>query len=98
MVILRSFSEKSQHPQVGDSQPSGTPVPIGLAGDTLLLVVSKDTNAYTIHRYTDIGTLIQTKLSFFFFFFKYLFIICPPCGCWDLNSGPSEEQSGTLTH
>jgi hypothetical protein len=22
----------------------------------------------------------------------------PPCGCWDLNSGPSEEQSGTLTN
>jgi hypothetical protein len=22
----------------------------------------------------------------------------PPCGCWDLNSGPSEEQSGALTH
>ena len=22
----------------------------------------------------------------------------PSCGCWDLNSGPSEEQSGTLTH
>jgi hypothetical protein len=22
----------------------------------------------------------------------------PPCGCWDLNSGPLEEQSGTLTH
>jgi hypothetical protein len=21
----------------------------------------------------------------------------PPCGCWDLNSGPSEEQSGALT-
>jgi hypothetical protein len=20
----------------------------------------------------------------------------PPCGCWDLNSGPSEEQSGAL--
>ena len=22
----------------------------------------------------------------------------PPCGCWDLTSGPSEEQSGALTH
>ena len=22
----------------------------------------------------------------------------PPCGCWDLNSGLSEEQSGTLTN
>ena len=22
----------------------------------------------------------------------------PPCGCWDLNSGPSEEQLGALTH
>jgi hypothetical protein len=22
----------------------------------------------------------------------------PPCGSWDLNSGPSEEQSGALTH
>jgi hypothetical protein len=22
----------------------------------------------------------------------------PPYGCWDLNSGPSEEQSGALTH
>ena len=22
----------------------------------------------------------------------------PPCGCWDLNTGPLEEQSGTLTH
>ena len=22
----------------------------------------------------------------------------PPCGCWDLNSGPPEEQSGALTH
>jgi hypothetical protein len=22
----------------------------------------------------------------------------PPCGCWDLNSGPLEEQSGVLTH
>jgi hypothetical protein len=22
----------------------------------------------------------------------------PPCGCWDLNSGPLEEQSGALTH
>ena len=22
----------------------------------------------------------------------------PPCGCWDLNSGPSEEQSGALIH
>jgi hypothetical protein len=22
----------------------------------------------------------------------------PPCGCWDLNSGPSEEQSCALTH
>jgi hypothetical protein len=22
----------------------------------------------------------------------------PPCDCWDLNSGPSEEQSGALTH
>jgi hypothetical protein len=22
----------------------------------------------------------------------------PPCGCWDLNSGLSEEQSGALTH
>jgi hypothetical protein len=22
----------------------------------------------------------------------------PPCGCWDLNSWPSEEQSGALTH
>jgi hypothetical protein len=22
----------------------------------------------------------------------------PPCGCWDLNFGPSEEQSGALTH
>jgi hypothetical protein len=22
----------------------------------------------------------------------------PQCGCWDLNSGPSEEQSGALTH
>ena len=22
----------------------------------------------------------------------------PPCGCWDSNSGPSEEQSGALTH
>jgi hypothetical protein len=22
----------------------------------------------------------------------------PPCGCWELNSGPLEEQSGTLTH
>jgi hypothetical protein len=22
----------------------------------------------------------------------------PPCGCWDLNSGPSEEQSGAFTH
>jgi hypothetical protein len=22
----------------------------------------------------------------------------PPRGCWDLNSGPSEEQSGALTH
>jgi hypothetical protein len=21
----------------------------------------------------------------------------PPCGCWDLNSGPSEEQSVLLT-
>jgi hypothetical protein len=21
----------------------------------------------------------------------------PPCGCWDLNSGPSEEQSVFLT-
>ena len=21
----------------------------------------------------------------------------PPCGCWDLNSGPSEEQSMLLT-
>jgi hypothetical protein len=21
----------------------------------------------------------------------------PPCGCWVLNSGPSEEQSGALT-
>jgi hypothetical protein len=21
----------------------------------------------------------------------------PPCGCWDLNSGPSEEQSALLT-
>uniref|UniRef100_A0A8C6GFI2 60S ribosomal protein L21 n=1 Tax=Mus spicilegus TaxID=10103 RepID=A0A8C6GFI2_MUSSI len=21
----------------------------------------------------------------------------PPCGCWDLNSGPSEEISGALT-
>jgi hypothetical protein len=21
----------------------------------------------------------------------------PPCGCWDLNSGPSEEQSVRLT-
>ena len=21
-----------------------------------------------------------------------------PCGCWDLNSGPLEEQSGALTH
>ena len=21
-----------------------------------------------------------------------------PCGCWDLNSGPLEEQSGVLTH
>jgi hypothetical protein len=21
----------------------------------------------------------------------------PPCGCWDLNSGPSEEQSVILT-
>jgi hypothetical protein len=21
----------------------------------------------------------------------------PPCGCWDLNSGPSEEQSGLLS-
>jgi hypothetical protein len=21
----------------------------------------------------------------------------PPCGCWDLNSGPLEEQSGALT-
>jgi hypothetical protein len=22
----------------------------------------------------------------------------PPCGCWDLNSGPSEEQVSALTH
>ena len=22
----------------------------------------------------------------------------PPCGCWDLNFGPLEEQSGALTH
>jgi hypothetical protein len=22
----------------------------------------------------------------------------PPCGCWDLNSGPLEEQLGALTH
>jgi hypothetical protein len=22
----------------------------------------------------------------------------PPCGCWDLNSGPSEEQSVLLTN
>jgi hypothetical protein len=22
----------------------------------------------------------------------------PPCGCWDLNSGPLGEQSGTLAH
>jgi hypothetical protein len=22
----------------------------------------------------------------------------PPCSCWDLNFGPSEEQSGALTH
>ena len=22
----------------------------------------------------------------------------PPCGCWDLNSRPLEEQSGALTH
>jgi hypothetical protein len=22
----------------------------------------------------------------------------PPCGCWDLNSRPSEEQLGALTH
>jgi hypothetical protein len=22
----------------------------------------------------------------------------PPCGCWDLNFGPSGEQSGALTH
>jgi hypothetical protein len=22
----------------------------------------------------------------------------PPCGCWDLNSEPLEEQSGALTH
>ena len=22
----------------------------------------------------------------------------PLCGCWDLDSGPSEEQSGALTH
>jgi hypothetical protein len=22
----------------------------------------------------------------------------PPCGCWDLNFGPSEEQSGALTY
>jgi hypothetical protein len=22
----------------------------------------------------------------------------PPCGCWDLNFRPSEEQSGALTH
>jgi hypothetical protein len=21
----------------------------------------------------------------------------PPCGCWDLNSGPLEEQSALLT-
>jgi hypothetical protein len=21
----------------------------------------------------------------------------PPCGCWDLNSGPSKEQSGAFT-
>jgi hypothetical protein len=21
----------------------------------------------------------------------------PPCGCWDLNSGPSEEQSVLIT-
>ena len=21
----------------------------------------------------------------------------PPCGCWDLNSGPSEEQAVLLT-
>jgi hypothetical protein len=43
----------------------------------------------------------------FIFLNIYLFIICiiyilydgcePPCGCWDLNSGPSEEQSGAFT-
>jgi hypothetical protein len=22
----------------------------------------------------------------------------PPCGCWDLNSGPLEEQLGALNH
>ena len=22
----------------------------------------------------------------------------PPCGCWDLNSGPSEEQSGGCSY
>ena len=22
----------------------------------------------------------------------------PPCGCWGLNSGPLEEQSGALAH
>ncbi len=27
-----------------------------------------------------------------------LWVVCePPCGCWDLNSGPSEEQSVLLT-
>jgi hypothetical protein len=46
-----------------------------------------------------------TILAVFIPFFKKGFIYCylitdgcePPCGCWDLNSGPSEEQPMLLT-
>jgi len=36
--------------------------------------------------------------SFFFFLRFYLFYGCePPCGCWELNSGPLEEKTMLLT-
>ena len=45
-----------------------------------------------IHKYTSCLQMHQKKVS------DLITGVCkPPCGCWDLNSGPLEEQSALLT-
>ena len=61
----------------------------------------------------EVGTWFIFLFSFFLkiYYYKYtvavfrnsrrgcqISLCCePPCGCWDLNSGPSEEQTVLLT-